>query len=295
MKKVLSLKLGPMFDKMIYRGRKSTVIQLTNGDVLKIFDPSLLNFLNREGIDIESKILDSGVTGNIPEIVTPKIATYGLFGDFEGYTMPFVNGTSLADYVINSLNTNNVDLEEVASIYQKIENAVKRDDSIIFPDLCTLANTYITGDGNIQFIDYDGMQIGKHRSASLSSGLGSREFIENNIIWNPKYTEEDGKYKKNIDKRSLAYIYFLMAFGVNLSTVGKYSDDLKRCITIEDALFSVGLIDIPMAQKFLNMFYSEKDDEYLGDDVLRVADRYKVQFVPTGNEEKKYTRMLVRK
>jgi hypothetical protein len=296
MKKALSISFFQSSSKMLHMGKQSTVIQLTNGDVLKIFNPDFLDFLAKEGVSFENKILDSQRANTIPEIVKPKVITYGLDGQFEGYTMGEVKGMTLADYVIRNLSKPEVNLEEIANIYKKIEDAVKQDENIIFPDLCTLANTYILENGDIRFIDFDGIQIDKHRSPSLSSGLGTRDFIDQNILWNPKYTEKDGRYKKNLDKRSLAFIYFLMVFGVNLSTVGKYSEDLNRVITINDIIYSAGITDVEFVQKILDLFYSKKDDQYLGDDVFRLADKYKIETVPLeGVKEKKNTKILVRK
>lgn len=202
----------------------SDVYRLDDGNYLKVFKDVYLNFKN----DLESKIADSEKLSLPKEIIKPNGICYSN-GEFIGYTMPPSGGVMVEQMMYSAPLRKQFDLSYYNDIYKKIERVVELSNrcGIVFPDMCTLGNVHMTYDGNIRFIDYDGLQIGDEKRVFLSSALGKESEYENT-----KY-KRNGIYTPELDKKSIIVHYFAYVFGIDLTDV-KYED-------IEFVLYSHGI------------------------------------------------------
>lgn len=238
----------------------------------KKFDKEYIEGLKSEGIDIEKKISDSELFSLPKEIISPSSMVYLPDGEFVGYCMPYVDGKNLREYARGFLS-----LDEVTEIYRKLERIVKGSSQLVFPDLCSLDNIIVSPKG-IRLIDYDGMQIGEHKTSSISFNLcGSSEGIMEGLLGNKKYCN-DGLFTKNIDKRSLAFLYVLITLGINLGDIASIRDEDYRKTVLKGICQLQGLSGTPLEAKLENMFFSLSDDEYIGFDVLDIRSNYTLGF-----------------
>lgn len=62
---------------------------------------------------------------------------------FLGYTTPPAEGISYGGYEENLSLKQRADLYNYANLHSSIETPVKRAEDIVFPDLCTVDNTFL--------------------------------------------------------------------------------------------------------------------------------------------------------
>ena len=140
--------------KVLKRCKDTMIIQLSNGELLKILDDKLLEKLSDTGFGLEERLnevpnLSKNINFALP---TRQLESNGIVNS---YTMPYIPGVDFTDYL------NIFDLMSYAKIHSQIENNIKEGNElgIVFPDLCTTENIRITDEGKVVFIDYDGLQI----------------------------------------------------------------------------------------------------------------------------------------
>lgn len=251
----------------IFSGSKSTIFKTKTGEIFKSFSSSYLKFLSSGGIDLEKNILDASPIDGGDDIVIPNKAVY--FGNnFFGYTANFIDGDNLDNFIKNLSVGQKCDLDGFASLYQDVEKVVRDSKNVVFPDLCTLSNLMVTNDGVVKFIDYDGLQIDGKKTACISTMLGTHE-----QYFNPKYLVGD-LYTKELDKKSLIMFYFLVTFNVDLNYVGKINAFTGKVITLDDIFGQIRLEDDDIKHKVWKCFQTDVKNDYLGEDVLRVAQEY---------------------
>lgn len=253
--------------------------KLNNGSILKIFNPSIIQLAKFVDIDFERKILDAKPIKSSPEILVPTSAVY-CKNNFVGYTMPRARGVDYNKVEDNLTFDQRVDLERYARIHSKLESVIKKNPDIVFPDFCTCDNIFIDKNENISFIDYDGLQVGKHKSISTSTSLG-----DPSSYYNDKHIDSLGYFTKELDKRSLIILYFLSAFNIDLNKVGTLFPNSNNKITL-DLIFSVLNLDDPdFCHKVWKIFNNNEENEYLDDDVFRIAEKYGINIVAqNGNQ-----------
>lgn len=251
----------------------ATVFKLNNGSVLKIYNPDIIELHKNIGVDIESKILDAKPLKKIPEILVPTSAVYTENGKFCGYTMLQARGIDYNKYDDNLTIDQRRNLKKYADVHHKLESVLKRDINIVFPDFCTCDNIFIDNKGNIQLIDYDGLQVGKHNSLSLSTSVGTIE----EIMASSKYFTQDKYFTKELDKKSSIILYFLSAFNVDLNKVGQINPYTGKPLTLEEIFDCINLDDSDLCHKVWRIFQDEEPNEYLGDDVFRIAEKYDME------------------
>lgn len=251
----------------IFGGTKSTIFKTKTGEIFKSFSSSYLNFLSSGGIDLEKNVLDASPIDGGNDIVIPNKAVY-LDNSFLGYTANYIDGDNLDTFIKRLSVGQKCDLNGFASLYQDVEKVVRDSKNVVFPDLCTLSNLMVTKDGLIKFIDYDGLQIGEKKTACISTMLGAHE-----QYFNAKYLVGD-LYTKELDKKSLIMFYFIVTFNVDLNYVGKINDFTGNVITLDDIFRQIRLEDDDIKHKVWKCFQSDIQNDYLGEDVLRVAQEY---------------------
>ena len=270
MKKIILKESDFQHYKIIAEQEFSTVFQLKDGSILKLYEPSMLNLQKCLGFDTEEKILDAVPLKESPEILVPTSAVYTKTGDFCGYTMPCAKGISFNNYYDGLTPEEQQNLEKYAQIHYKLESVLRRNQDIVFPDFCTCDNIFIDDKGNVQFIDYDGLQVGSHKTMSISTCV-------EDCINNPKYMTKDMFFTKELDKKSSIILFYLAAFNVNLNNVGMLDPQKGTPITLEDVFKAINLNDPDLCHKTYKIFHDDQEDEFLDETILSLADKYDVQ------------------
>lgn len=255
--------------KFMSHSEMATVVTLQDGSILKVFNPSMLSFMKSVGIDTERKILDAGPIKGSPEILIPTAAAYFPNGRFMGYTIKRANGIDYNAYDDRLTLRQRSDLHMYAADHDKIEAVLRRNSNIVFPDFCTCDNIFFDDSGNVQFIDYDGLQVGSHRTICFSTSLGDAE----NYFYNPKYCR-NGHFTKELDKKSSIVLYFLTTFNANLNKVGMNHPRTGVPITLDDFFRAINLDDPDLCHKVWKTFHDNEKNDFLGDTVYEIADKY---------------------
>ena len=141
--------------KTIANNQKGTVIELENGDVLKLFgeiyrDAEFLMKL------IENKLNLLQSYSHIPEIVLPKAKVFsGKTGEFVGYTMDKTPGIAFPDLHENLPLSKLRKINYLTDLYLKIEEVIKKvnEKGIIIPDIGTMYNIMVDDKRNMNLID----------------------------------------------------------------------------------------------------------------------------------------------
>jgi len=175
--------------------------------------------------------------------------------------------------------------------YLKLEDIIKRahKDNIIMPDFCTFDNLFMDQNGNFQIIDFDGLQIDNYKSSVMSTSLGNP--AQYNV---PKYNN-NGLYTENLDIKSLIIMYFLVAFNINLEKIGQELPDGSGKVTIDFIFEQINLYDYDLMHKIWKCYNDKVDNEYIGEDVIRIAEEYEMAAMPILLHEKMYFKRLIKK
>lgn len=272
---------------------ENALFQTESGDILKILSPSYLStFYLFTGQSMEDKILNAKEISNVPEIIVPKGAAY-IGNNFVGYFMDCANGKSFVDYNKSLSITEQEDLYKFAEMYTAIEKPVREASDVVFPDLCTCDNIFIQssqGGYDVQFIDYDGLQIGKYKSFCVSTALG-----DYSQVMRSKYINSDMSFKKELDIKSLIHLYFLTTFHMDLTKVGQFYPGTNNRVTLDDFFNCIHLDDWDIMDKVYKVMYGNSSNEYLGDDVFRIADTYRMHAYPVPNMPDRCIKVLEKK
>lgn len=161
--------------KLISASEFSIVYELDDGRIFKKFSPIMLNLMAYCNVDIQARINSAKPIKNVPEILIPISSVYEN-GLFIGYTMAKAKGVMLSGNDLGASLEEVNDLDGITRRFLSLEDVVKRanEKDIVFPDFLTLENIFIDENDNYQFIDYEGIQIGKDFVMQLSDGLGSQ-------------------------------------------------------------------------------------------------------------------------
>jgi len=274
--------------KQIHRGDTSDVYELSDGKILKVFTSLSMFVYNRWNIQIERKILEAKPIASVPEIIVPESAVYDK-GNFCGYISKKADGIDYNEYDYRLSLADRSNLKLYADNHAKLESIVKRGNEagIVFPDLCTCDNIFVDKNGNMSFIDYDGLQIDNHVTPLLSTSLCERE-----QYYCSKYYR-NGLFTPQLDKKSLIILYFLTTFNVDLTKVGTINPMTNSEVTLDLIFNTIGLDDYDIQDKVWKCLQSKYQSEFLGDDVYHIANYYDMIVVPLGNAM--YAKQLIKK
>lgn len=238
--------------------------ELKDGSMLKIYMPNLITRAKFAGINLEDKIMNAKEILGSPEVIVPSHGAFNSKCDFCGYVSPRVKGVNYRD------DKTKYSLEEFARIHSNIEDVLKKNSNIVFPRLSS--NVFVDSDGNVQIRNYDEIQVDNFR-AFLGPDFLSRE----HTLCNSKYLTDDSFYTKELDMKSSIYLYFLKVFNVSLNIVGMVNPNTGNVITLDDIFSSINLNDDEICQKVWSIFQSDFPNQYLGDDVFRLAYKYNLE------------------
>ena len=236
------------------------VYQLRDGSYLKIFSPLYLKFFDtKDGNLLEDKILDSEYEELTPEIIKPSYACFEN-GEFNSYVTLPSGGIDFVQAMYSTDMRNQFSLKYFNAFYRKLESAVDRANKagVVFPDLCTEGNIHFTQDGQIKFIDYDGLQIGdREDKLFLSTALG--EESQYNIT---KY-RKNNLYTSELDKKSIIIHYFAYVFGIDLTDVGQINSVTNKVITVEEKLRAAMIFDDDIIEAVSTAFKSTGQNSFI--------------------------------
>ncbi len=269
----------PMEDLECISFGENLLFRIPNGNVLKLFSKRYLeNYETYTGFRLEDKILAADGKDFHTSVVAPKGIVYA-DGVFSGCVMDEVDGVSIQEFCSQLPEEEQFDLHMFAHLYSAIEKPILKEERLVFPDLCTDGNVLVKQNDSsfsVNYIDYDGIQVDSYPSLVIAFSLGlPKQF------YNSKYlsTASDTLFNKELDKRSLIHLYFSSAFHFELDCIGQPHPLYLRPTTIHDVFQFLGIEDEIFRNKVEKAFSSDQNNEYLADDVFRLADNYQLEMV----------------
>ena len=249
---------------------KSIVFPLIDGSFLKLYKEEYLKLNRCLGISIEDKLIDSFSRDLPNEIKKPKILIYDGF-DFVGEITDGAKDISYTEWSEKIMPSMEDTLSTHIKIYSKLEEILKSTPDIVYPDICSYDNIFVSHDGNrVELIDYEGFQVSQYPTLSFSSGLGFKE----NYYTSSKYClglvgdNSAPLYSKELDIRSLIYFFYRTVFNIDLRLVG---DGLVK---LDDIIWATNLDDSDIMHKVWKIFQDSEKNEWLGNDLNKLVDSY---------------------
>ena len=252
----------------------NTIYFLPNGDCIKA--------VKRDKVDeksiktIERKVLYADNLFGLSHLAKPKYAIYTDEKNpkYFGYGMKSVQGINFDGKNIIHKEADKYDLFRYAMLYLKAEKIVKEANKqgIIMPDLLSSNNVLITKDDQIEFVDYDDMQIGPYQTEVIN---GYYIAEDNSGISIPNLSDKyytKNMFNNNIDKKSLLYLYLENTFGITPDVVEKLGNNKKL-------MQFLGINDECIMNKF-GVFFDDNpkvDNEYLGSTTIDIANKYELR------------------
>ena len=250
-----SILLSSDFDGNLYR--------LSDGSILKLFNAVYLDSYKRQNIDLKEKMLQVE-TIHHPRIIVPDKMCC-MDDDVVGYIRRDVSGRSFTEFFSNESDNDKVNLYRYALIHHNLESVVEECSDIVFPCLCDETGIYLEQDFKPYFVNFEELQHGTFRAGRVSKNLGLRTDSNDS-----RYLS-DGLFTKNLDKMSSIYLYFLNTFNVDLSKFNSTS--------VGEVFNGLGLKDDDICHKVWSLFDKDYDNDFLGDDVFRIAEEYDMRVV----------------
>ena len=252
-----SILLSSDFDGNLYR--------LSDGSILKLFNAVYLDSYKRQNIDLKEKMLQVE-TIHHPRIIVPDRMCC-MDDDVAGYIRRDVSGRSFTEVFSNESDNDKVNLYRYALIHHNLESVVEECSDIVFPCLCDETGIYLGQDFKPYFVNFEELQHGTFRAGRVSKKLGLKTDSNDS-----RYLS-DGLFTKNLDKMSSIYLYFLNTFNVDLSKFDSTS--------VGEVFNRLGLKDDDICHKVWSLFDKDYDNvnDFLGDDVFRIAEEYDMRVV----------------
>lgn len=250
-----SILLSSDFDGNLYR--------LSDGSILKLFNAVYLDSYKRQNIDLKEKMLQVE-TIHHPRIIVPDKMCC-MDDDVVGYIRRDVSGRSFTEFFSNESDNDKVNLYRYALIHHNLESVVEECSDIVFPCLCDETGIYLEQDFKPYFVNFEELQHGTFRAGRVSKNLGLRTDSNDS-----RYLS-DGLFTKNLDKMSSIYLYFLNTFNVDLSKFDSTS--------VGEVFNGLGLKNDDICHKVWSLFDKDYDNDFLGDDVFRIAEEYDMRVV----------------
>ena len=154
------------------------------------------------------------------------------------------------------------------------------------PDLGNLTNILVTKKG-LFYIDYSGLQVKDVRTKDISTILINNTW--NEFLYCPKYFTEDLLFTSELDKASLIYMFFYLAFRINLKDY-----NLKNPETLKNIFTNIFKINDEILMQKVWLLYQNKPNEFIAEHlnvkIANLARDYKIVA-----DLKRGCRLLVRK
>lgn len=267
-------------------GEFTKLFYTKDGEILKVFNKEYLTLLKKLEYNDEKKILESEGMYISSEVVRPTSMVYLEGFGYCGYTMPFIEGKTLNQVERNLTLEQISDLQYYADMQMKLEKIVRQNPEIVFSDMATFDNIIVDKNNKFNVIDFDGLQIKKHKTAALSTTVGD-------ILYSQKYCN-NGIYTKTLDNRTLIMLYFLATFNIDLKKVGQYYPNSREKITLDHVFSQIGLNEPSLMHEVWKMLTPDQKEGYIGTVVQKLAEKYKLE-VKRNPINNYYMKRLVRK
>lgn len=262
---------------------------------LKIFNPDELIKLMCKGIILD-RSLEFSEKVKKTDIIRPCFSLCDDDGMTVGYALEEALGISCFDYLKQLSKEEQTDLLNYTNLFSSIESSVRKANScgVVFPDLLNFRNIFVNkkNDGKflVQFIDYDGIQLGDNPSTNVSKGIIN--FIQK-YCFNSEI-RDDGLYTDKLDMVSLIYLYFKIVFNYSLDklnsplTSGRETlDDIFEYFGIDDSKLRT------MIRYAVYPYFDVEKLEYISDYLYELVDKYKLEIVsryPSGRYRKRFVK-----
>ena len=237
---------------LLYRKNRNRIIRIFPRDIIA-----------SRGKELDKRIEEAAP---ISGVIMPEDRVFTSEG-LIGYTMEKPRGLNDIQYE-NSLSPKaRHSLYRIAEKYLELERIVREaGDDVVFPNLLDRSNIFVGEDGKPIIVNYDKIQVGDSKAVGTSRSLGD-------------HIDEIGKYHngelftKQLDIRSLIIYYFQMTLNINVGKILKdYTDN--GLYVFNETLKHHGITNLDLQDKIWAIFNSRLDNEYLGKDVLWIADNY---------------------
>lgn len=223
-------------------------------------------------------------------LIMPTSSVFDDKNRFVGYTMDRVNGINLEKHEERKSPFDKTDLYQYRYIYYKLkEIIVNSGDNVVFPNLLDTRNIFIDNKGDLSLICFDDMQIGDiegYYGSDIEAYYGGPE------LRTKKYYK-NGLFTKEMDIRSLTFLYFLLVFNFNLSYFSIYEDE-ELTEKITSAFYSLGIDDSSMVSNIENLFKEDVPNEYIDDFVDYITDEYMLYYYYSFNINKPIKRLILK-
>lgn len=256
--------------KLITRGTSFfKTYDMNNGNIIKVVKSmdECMNMANRMFLrsnyqEFMDKIYSKIEYSN--NIVSDSIALpnciYLKDDEFIAYSVPKLDNYTDLDSCLHKNNSFDEISLNIINLTKEVRKLNKL--KINLPDLCNLSNVLINSKKELKFIDYDGMQIDKYISFSMSSliNYSYMPFTENR-----KYCDINGFINNNFDKVSLYLIYLLITTNTSITFSSPYDYVRKNGkYTLREDVITRYLEDIGLDNtEFGNNIYNIYNDEKL--------------------------------
>lgn len=240
--------------KPIVSKNSSLIYETNNHQIVKVFSEKTLKV--NEDLLRDKLSNPLGING----VVDPKQLVY-VHDNLVGYTMDKVDGKTNAEYEKGISPDSRKNLYRIAYKYLQLEKIVKQaGDSVVFPEL--LDKVLVDKQDNVKVIGFDSMQMGDSKSIRESIVPVSLEKYKSN-----------GMYTKELDIKSLICFYLINTIGVDLRSLENgVNDKLHYVSSVLDSIE----VPSPLKEKIILLYKEDAHNEYLGEDVLKIAEGYKI-------------------
>lgn len=278
-------------DRVLSKGDYSVIALLDDGRILKVFDINYLLFLKQIDYNIEKQLVNA-MSYDIPTSIKKPLEFVYESGLFCGYIMERAKGISFNER--NDLLSINdrLNLSDYAVLHNNLEKVIRESKKLVFPDLLTCDNIFVDKDKNIELIDFDGIQVGNNKVLGVSSSLRDLNRVQDMSKY---WDKQKMLFTKELDVKSLIHLYFLDVFNMDLSRVGVVNPIDGKRIMLDDFFRYINLDDYDIMHKVWKVFEGNQKNEYLGDDVFRLAEDYNVIIDKNYHKGNIYLKKLVRK
>ena len=247
--------------------------------VCKVFEPDFVVSMLDSDYDLAELVLEGSKLVKSNDIVLPSSIVYsGKY--FAGYLMPYFDGISIYD-----CHKCYVSPYRLMETYHKLENIIKKCDNIVFPDLLTEGNILISDDLEIKLIDFDGIQVGDYSTPIFSRNMGDK------CIYDGTKYKDNNLYTKQLDIKSLIYLYMKFLLGVDMGYLDKF-EGIRQKEILNCFINDLGIDNDNLVSKIFALYDDNKENIYLGDTVDEIYENYRTDMVL---ENGRYVKKLLRK
>ncbi|MBO5138315.1 MAG: hypothetical protein J6B89_01575 [Bacilli bacterium] len=277
-----------IFDILNFKGKiisstKNSCIIDAEDKILKIYNPQYIMYMLEQGISLEAKIKEAKNLSDIDEIVKPT-GVEKMFNDFIGFSMKKIKGTLYNEIPYDK----EITLEDYAILYNRFEQILKKatENNIVISDFANGSNIIFEDSDNpnikfinkeIKIIDYDGMQIKKHRTNCMSDAILCP------LIYTEKYLDNNNLFTPELNSLSLLYLYFtdVLQFKINMVGQSFYGQTLR----LSDAMQLIGIDDDFIIREISKLYNPDVKNPDFSDVFYKIAEKYELIEAPEEEQE----------